>query len=58
MAFGDYYNDIEMLDRAYYSYAVENAEAEVKAHCRFRTESNAACGVLSAIEAYLKENNL
>lgn len=58
MAFGDYYNDIEMLDRAYYSYAVENAEAEVKAHCRFHTESNAACGVLSAIETYLKENNL
>ena len=58
MAFGDYYNDIEMLDRAYNSYAVENAEAEVKTHCRIRTESNAACGVLSAIEAYLKENNL
>lgn len=58
MAFGDYYNDIEMLDRAYYSYAVENAEAEVKSHCRFCAGSNAVGGVLSAIETYLKENNL
>ena len=58
MAFGDQQNDIGMIREAQYSYAVENAEAEVKTHCRFRTESNAACGVLSAIEAYLKENNL
>ena len=58
MAFGDYYNDIEMLDLAYYSYAVENAEEEVKKHCRFLTKSNAQRGVITAIVSYLKENKL
>ena len=58
MAFGDYYNDIEMLDLAYYSYAVENAEEEVKKHCRFLTKSNAQRGVITAIASYLKENKL
>jgi Cof subfamily protein (haloacid dehalogenase superfamily) len=58
MAFGDYYNDIEMLDRAYYSYAVENALDEVKEHCNFRTKSNQEQGVILAVEEYLRQEQL
>lgn len=53
MVFGDYLNDIGMLKRAYYSYAMENALDEVKAQCRFLARSNQEEGVLAAIEEYL-----
>ncbi len=58
MAFGDYYNDLEMLGRAEYSFAVANAIDGVKACCRYTTESNAEEGVLRAIERYLDEQGL
>ncbi|MBQ8094423.1 MAG: HAD family hydrolase, partial [Clostridia bacterium] len=45
MAFGDYLNDIEMLESCQYSYAMENAVPEVKAVARFITSSNDADGV-------------
>lgn len=53
MAFGDYLNDLSMLERASYSYAVENALEEVKSCCRFRAKSNEEGGVIQAIEAFL-----
>ena len=37
MAFGDNYNDIAMLDKVYYSYAMEKAVEDVKKHGRFVT---------------------
>jgi hypothetical protein len=40
MAFGDYLNDIEMLECAYYSYAMENAHLSVKTAANFQTGSN------------------
>lgn len=36
MAFGDQLNDIEMLQQAYYSFAVANARDEVKKQPGFR----------------------
>ncbi len=36
-AFGDNYNDIDMLKKAYYSYAVKNAKIDVKLLARYET---------------------
>ena len=40
MAFGDYLNDIEMLENAYYSYAMENAHPLAKRAANVSTGSN------------------
>ena len=53
MAFGDYFNDVTLLQSALHSYAMENAHPEVKKHARFRAASNNDNGVLQAIEAIL-----
>ncbi len=50
MVFGDQLNDIEMLGRAYYSFAVANARPEVKAAARFRADSNVDDGVLKILK--------
>lgn len=50
MAFGDQQNDIEMLNQAYYSYAVANALPETKAAARFQTDSNRDDGVLKVLK--------
>lgn len=55
MAFGDTFNDIEMLDEAYYSYAVANAEQEVRDRARFQTASNDEFGVVAVIQKVLAE---
>lgn len=53
MVFGDYYNDVGMFDKAYYSYAMANALDEVKQKARFIAKSNEENGVLSAIQEHL-----
>ncbi|OFI07077.1 flavin mononucleotide phosphatase YbjI [Clostridium acetireducens DSM 10703] len=53
MVFGDYYNDVPMFKRAYYSYAVENAPMDVKKHANFITKTNNEDGVLHAIRKIL-----
>ncbi len=53
MAFGDQMNDIEMLGRAYYSFAVGNARSEVKAAARFRADTNNRDGVLKILKLLL-----
>lgn len=59
MVFGDYFNDIEMLNEAYYSYAMENAPDEVKKHARFIAKSNIENGVIQIIkEIVLKPVNM
>lgn len=50
MAFGDYFNDVELLDEAYYSYAMGNAPDGVKEHARFIAKSNTEKGVIQAIK--------
>lgn len=54
MAFGDYLNDIEMLQMARYSYAMKNAQPEVKNVAKYITETdNNDFGVLKVIAKML-----
>ncbi len=50
LVFGDYKNDIEMLNSAYFSYAMENAHPEVKETANFITKSNNELGVESILQ--------
>ena len=52
-AFGDYLNDIELLQAADWSYAMADAHPDVCAVARFRAPSNADAGVLTVIEDLL-----
>ena len=53
MVFGDQQNDVEMMKRAYYSYAVANAVPAAKEAARFLTDSNVNGGVLKILRAVL-----
>ena len=53
MSFGDYFNDVEMLEASYYSYAMENAHPGVKLYARNIAPSNTEGGVIRVIEQYL-----
>lgn len=50
IAFGDQLNDIEMLGRAYYSFAIGNARPEVKEAARFEADTNVRDGVLKILK--------
>jgi Cof subfamily protein (haloacid dehalogenase superfamily) len=58
MVFGDYFNDVEMLQKAYYSYAMENAHPEVKKFARFVTGSNEDGAVIKVIQEMLTNSRL
>ncbi|MFD1294847.1 Cof-type HAD-IIB family hydrolase [Lutibacter holmesii] len=45
MAFGDYNNDLKMLELATFSYAMENAHTNVKTIANFQTKTNDEQGV-------------
>ena len=49
VAFGDYLNDLELLDAAAWSYAMANAHDEVAARARFRAPSNTEYGVVTVL---------
>ncbi|MGN1411371.1 MAG: HAD family hydrolase [Oscillospiraceae bacterium] len=49
MAFGDFYNDIPLLNRAYYSYVMDNANNDMKSYGRFIADKNSNNGVVKAI---------
>ena len=53
MAFGDYLNDLEMMQQSGFSYAMENAHVEIKRAARFITKSNNENGVLIVLEKML-----
>nr|WP_273653406.1 Cof-type HAD-IIB family hydrolase [Cellulomonas fimi] len=53
MAFGDYFNDLGMLDAAAWSFAMDNAHPEVRAHARFVAPSNNDNGVVRTIASAL-----
>ncbi|QHT71761.1 HAD family phosphatase [Rhodocytophaga rosea] len=57
MAFGDYLNDLEMMQRAYFSYAMENAHPDIKKAARFRAKSNDENGVLEVLQQMLMTIN-
>lgn len=50
MVFGDYLNDLEMLQNAYYSYAMENAHPLLKEVAHFKAKSNDENGVIETIK--------
>jgi Cof subfamily protein (haloacid dehalogenase superfamily) len=54
MAFGDYLNDLEMLDAAGWSFAMGNAHPSVRARARYLAPSNADDGVVRTIRAVLR----
>lgn len=49
MAFGDYLNDLEMMQSVYYSFAMANAHEDLKKVSRFETYSNDDDGVTTKI---------
>jgi Cof subfamily protein (haloacid dehalogenase superfamily) len=53
MAFGDYLNDLEMLDAATWSFAMANAHPAVRARARYLAPSNADDGVVATVRAVL-----
>ena len=53
MAFGDFYNDIEMLKLARYSFVMANANDDMKHHGNYIAESNRNYGVIKAIKQYV-----
>lgn len=56
MAFGDYMNDIEMLEKARHSYAMENAHPTVKKIAQYEATSHNNFGVIETIKKYLSKN--
>jgi len=54
MVFGDYNNDLEMLQQGYFSYAMKNAHPNVIKTARFQTRSNDEFGVETILENVLK----
>lgn len=53
MAFGDTFNDLEMLDAVGHSYAVANADQEVLDRARFTAQSNEDHGVMQVLDTLL-----
>jgi len=53
MVFGDYLNDLEMMESAYHSYAMENAHEDLKKVARFRAKKNTENGVVEKIKEVL-----
>ena len=49
LVFGDQFNDVEMFDQAYYSYAMENATDGVKERARFVAGNNNNGAVVDTI---------
>jgi len=54
MAFGDYFNDLGLLDAAEWSFAMDNAHPQVRAHARYVAPSNNANGVVRTIVSALQ----
>ncbi|WP_028049658.1 HAD family hydrolase [Cellulomonas sp. URHD0024] len=53
MAFGDYFNDVGLLDASAWSFAMDNAHPTVRAHARFVAPANTANGVVRTIRSVL-----
>ncbi|MCI9272659.1 MAG: HAD family phosphatase [Clostridiales bacterium] len=52
MAFGDFYNDVEMLQQAKYSFVMENANHDLRQYGNYIAKSNQEYGVVQAIRQY------
>ena len=49
LVFGDQFNDVDMFDCAFYSYAMGNASREVRQRARFVTGTNNEGAVVNVI---------
>ncbi|MBQ8953593.1 MAG: HAD-IIB family hydrolase, partial [Clostridia bacterium] len=58
IAFGDGLNDLDMLEWAGTSYAMENGAPEVKARADFIAPSNAEDGVAQVVERLIREGQI
>ncbi len=58
MAFGDYNNDLEMLEKAAFSYAMENAHPKVKEVAKYQTLTNDNNGVEKVLQKLIASINL
>jgi Cof subfamily protein (haloacid dehalogenase superfamily) len=54
LVFGDYNNDLDMLKRSKYSFAMDNAHKNVKETASYRTKSNNEYGVELILEKLIK----
>lgn len=54
MVFGDYLNDLEMMDSAYYSFAMINGHSQLKEKARFIAGHHNKKGVIEAIKERIK----
>ncbi len=57
MAFGDYDNDIPMLECAKFSFAMENASDLVKKSCDYIAKANTENGVIRAVNKYILDKS-
>lgn len=57
MVFGDYLNDMEMMQQASFSYAMENAHPDIKNASRFLTKNNNEDGVTIVLQEMLYAMN-
>ena len=53
MVFGDFHNDIEMMEQAHFSFAMENSHKDIKKIARFSTADNNNFGVEKILEKLL-----
>lgn len=53
MAFGDYFNDVDMLMASDWSFCMENGHEDVKRLCRFTAPDNDHGGVTRSIKQYI-----
>ena len=53
MAFGDFYNDVEMLQSAHYSFVMANANDDMKQYGNYIARPNTEAGVIHAIREYV-----
>ncbi len=58
MAFGDFWNDEDMLRYAGWSFAMENGDPDIKRMARFLARSNNENGVLRAVRQYALQENV
>ncbi len=54
MVFGDFLNDLEMMDEADYSFAMANAHPDLAARARYRAPGNTDNGVVRTIRSVLR----
>ena len=53
MVFGDFLNDVEMMDAAEYSFAMDNAHPDLRRRARYVAPPNRENGVVRTISAVL-----